>query len=170
MLFWHSRYHLIQGERATFPAKHKITLETQTIYSADCSGSHLKNQTLPDFRIGHRVQQQIRFIQGLTGKEDLRNEAAHPAWAENRKVNVWRTPPPVGCHDGVRARLDGLELVAAFSVSDDPSNTSEVWIDGCFEVVHLVRPHSPARFQSRRQGWESHLDPSPGRRPRCAGR
>src|SRR5437868_95869 len=75
---------------------HEIAVEAHGIHLAHRRPFKLKDEPFTDFTIGHRVEQQIGFVQGLARKEDLCDEAIHPASAENRKVDMRRPPPPAG--------------------------------------------------------------------------
>src|SRR5947207_12485817 len=79
---------------AAMAPHHEIASEAHGVDLAHGRPVELKDEPLPDFAIRHGVEQQIGLIQWLARKENLRDEAIHPAPAENRKVDMRRSPPP----------------------------------------------------------------------------
>src|SRR5580765_5064795 len=105
---------------------HEIAAEAPGIDLAHGRPVELDDESLANVAIRHSVEQQIGLVQRLARKEDLRDEAIHPAPAQNRKVDMRRPPPPARFEHRIRSGLDGEKLKLALSIGHQAPLAGEV--------------------------------------------
>src|SRR5205814_486845 len=89
--------------------------------------------------LGHALEDRIDGQQGIAGEEHLRDEPLRVRVAEEREVDVRRSPPEGVVLPWIRAGLDRHDPVATLFVREHLSLTKEVRIERGFVVVHGMR-------------------------------
>src|SRR4029077_11084795 len=93
---------------------------------------------LAGLRVGHRIEDRVLAEERVAREVHLRDQPLGKGAAEEREVDV-RWPPGVGVvPPGIRAWLDGDELVPSVRVGHAPPAAVEVWIEWSRMVVDRV--------------------------------
>src|SRR5919106_2279199 len=128
------------------PAQHYVEAVGERPFGHGLLEVELRDQALAVPPVGHRVEDRVLEEERVAREVHLRDEPRRESRAEQRDVDVRRSPCVGMVLPRIRSRLDRDEAVASVVVGDAAAGAAEVGVDGRGVAVALV-PVAPRRVR-----------------------
>ena len=104
----------------------------------------MRDQSLSGFFISEAIEYRVKRLQWISGEIHLGYKSRQDACAEQRKVNMGRTPCVIVIAPGIWTGFYRLKEVSALIVRKQAASTGEIWI---LEAHRVHLPYAGSGLQ-----------------------